>query len=75
MRRLGVYPGLTAMSCRKAKLKLPLKSILKELTWQSQVALRVILEDSGDPVRKTGMKWWKVFAATDQAMNAFRVNK
>ncbi|GFS01182.1 reverse transcriptase [Elysia marginata] len=51
---LGVPPGLSdvAMYCRKAKLKLPMKSNLDEYKCEN-VRLVTMLEDSDDPVVKT----------------------
>ena len=53
-RWLGVPPRLTelAMYCRKAKLRLPLKSILEEYKC-SKARLFSMVEDSKDPVVKT----------------------
>ncbi|GFO34063.1 reverse transcriptase [Plakobranchus ocellatus] len=62
---LGVPPGLSgvAMYCRKAKLKLPMKSILEEYRC-GKARLLTILEESDDPMvktvqpsLKTGRKW------------------
>ncbi|GFN82187.1 reverse transcriptase [Plakobranchus ocellatus] len=51
---LGVPPGLSdvAMYCRKAKLKLPMKSILEEYKC-GKARLLTMLEESDDPVVKT----------------------
>ena len=53
-RWLGVPPGLTdvTMYCRKAKLRLPLKSILEEYKC-GKARLLSMLEDSEDPIVKT----------------------
>ena len=53
-RWLGVPPGLTdvAMYCRKAKLRLPLKSIFEEYKCGKATLLSMV-EDSEDPVVKT----------------------
>ncbi|GFN90949.1 reverse transcriptase [Plakobranchus ocellatus] len=50
---LGVPPGLSdvAMYCRKAKLKLPMKSILEEYKCV-KARLLTMLEESDDPVSK-----------------------
>ena len=73
-RWLGVSPGLTdvATYCRKAKLRLPLKSILEEYKC-GKARLLSMLEDSEDPIVKTvqptiktGRKW-KVVEAVDEA--------
>ena len=62
---LGVPPGLTdvALYCRKAKLRLPLKSVVVEYKC-GKARLMSMLEDSEDPVVravqptvKTGRKW------------------
>ena len=79
-RWLGVPPGLTevTMYCRKAKLKLPLKSIVEGYKC-GQARLLSMLEDSADPVVKTvqpniktGRKW-KVVGATDQAKESLKI--
>ncbi|GFO10581.1 reverse transcriptase [Plakobranchus ocellatus] len=51
---LGVSPGLSdvAMHCRKAKLKLPMKSFLEENKC-GKARLLTMLEESDDPVVKT----------------------
>ncbi|GFO17263.1 reverse transcriptase [Plakobranchus ocellatus] len=51
---LGVPPGLSdvAMYCRKAKLKLPMKSILEEYKC-GKARFLTMLEESDDPVVKT----------------------
>ncbi|GFO47836.1 reverse transcriptase [Plakobranchus ocellatus] len=51
---LEVPPGLSdvAMYCRKAKLKLPMKSILEEYKC-GKARLPTMLEESDDPVVKT----------------------
>ena len=53
-RWLGIPPGLTdvAMYCHKAKLRLPLESILEEYKC-GKVRLLSMLEDSEDPVVNT----------------------
>ncbi|GFO40902.1 polyprotein [Plakobranchus ocellatus] len=70
---LGVPPGLSdvAMYCRKAKLQLPMKSILEEYKC-GKARLLTMLEESDDPVvktvqpsLKTGRKW-KVTEAVDE---------
>ena len=62
---LRLPPSLSdvAMYCRKAKLKLPLKSIMEEFK-SSKVRLQMMLDDSKDkvikslnPTLKTGRKW------------------
>ena len=72
-RWLGVPPGLkdVAMYCRKAKLRLPQKSILEEYKC-GKARLLSMLEDSEDPIVKTvqptiktGRKW-KVVEAVDE---------
>ncbi|GFR91728.1 reverse transcriptase [Elysia marginata] len=79
---LGVPPGLSdvAMYCRKAKLKLPMKSILEEYKC-GKVRLVTMLEESGDPVVKTvqpsiktGRKW-KVAEAIDEAKECLRLKE
>ncbi|GFN94269.1 reverse transcriptase [Plakobranchus ocellatus] len=47
---LGVPPGLTdvAMICRKAKLRLPLKSIVEDYKY-GKATLMTMFEDSEDP--------------------------
>ncbi|KAK3726923.1 hypothetical protein RRG08_063154 [Elysia crispata] len=76
-RWLGVPPGLkdVAMYCRKAKLRLPLKSILEEYKC-GKARLLSMLEDSKDPIVKTvqptiktGRKW-KVVEAEDEEGDA-----
>ena len=76
-RWLGVPPGLkdVAMYCRKAKLRLPLKSILEEYKC-GKARLLSMLEDSEDPIVKTvqptiktGRKW-KVVEAEDEEGDA-----
>ncbi|GFR81669.1 reverse transcriptase [Elysia marginata] len=79
---LGVPPGLSdvAMYCRKAKLKLPMKSILEEYKC-GKVRLVTMLEESDDPVVKTvqpsiktGRKW-KVAEAIDEAKECLRLKE
>ena len=81
-RWLGVLPGLTdmAMYCRKAKLRLPLKSILEEYKC-GKARLLSMLEDSEDPVVKTvqptiktGRKW-KVVKAIDEAKEFLNIKE
>ncbi|GFO32057.1 reverse transcriptase [Plakobranchus ocellatus] len=79
---LGVPPGLSdvAMYCRKAKLKLPMKSILEEYKC-GKARLLTMLEESDDPVvktvqssLKTGRKW-KVTEAVDEAKECLKMKK
>ncbi|GFO20545.1 reverse transcriptase [Plakobranchus ocellatus] len=79
---LGVPPGLSdvAMYCRKAKLKLPMKSILEENKC-GKVRLLTMLEESDDPVvktvqssLKTGRKW-KVTEAVDEATECLKMKE
>ncbi|GFR96240.1 reverse transcriptase [Elysia marginata] len=79
---LGVLPGLSdvAMYCRKAKLKLPMNSILEEYQC-GKVKLVTMLEDSDDPVGKTvqpsiqiGRKW-KVAEAIDEAKECLKMKE
>ncbi|GFR94549.1 reverse transcriptase [Elysia marginata] len=71
---LGVPPGLSdvAMYCRKAKLKLLMKSILEEYKCGKAI-LVTMLEDSDDPMVKTMQlsiktdRKWKVAEAIDEA--------
>ncbi|KAK3797119.1 hypothetical protein RRG08_060463 [Elysia crispata] len=79
-RWLGLLPGLTdvATYCRKAKLRLPLKSILEEYKC-GKARLLSMLEDSEDPVVKTvqptiktGRKW-KVVEAVDEAKECLKI--
>ena len=81
-RWLGVPPGLTdvAMYCRKAKLRLPLKSILEEYKC-GKARLLSMLEDSEDPIVKTvqptiktGRKW-KVVEAVDEAKECLKIKE
>ena len=81
-RWLGVPPGLTdvAMYSQKAKLKLPLKSIVEEYKC-GKARLLSILEDSEDPVVKTvqptiktGRKW-KVVEAIDDAKECLKIKE
>ena len=81
-RWLGVPPGLTdvAMCCRKAKLRLPLKSILEEYKC-GKARLFSMLEDSEDkvvktvqPTRKTGRKS-KVVEAVDEAKGCLKIRE
>ena len=81
-RWLGVPPGLTdvAMYCRKAKLRLPLKSILEEYKC-GKARLLSMLEDSKDPIVKTvqptiktGRKW-KVVEAVDEAKECLKIKE
>ncbi|KAK3777236.1 hypothetical protein RRG08_047856 [Elysia crispata] len=81
-RWLGIPPGLTdvAMYCRKAKLKLPLKSILEEYKC-GKARLLSMLEDSEDPIVKTvqptiktGRKW-KVVEAVDEAKECLKIKE
>ena len=78
----GVRPGLTnvAMYCRKAKLRLPVKSILEEYQC-GKARLLSMLEDSEDavvktvqPTIKTGRKW-KVIEAVDQARECLKIKE
>ncbi|GFO36626.1 reverse transcriptase [Plakobranchus ocellatus] len=77
---LGVPPGNSdvAMYCRKAKLKLPMKSILEEYKC-GKARLLTMLEESDDPVvktvqpsLKTGRKW-KVTEAVDEAKKCLKM--
>ncbi|GFS22241.1 reverse transcriptase [Elysia marginata] len=67
------------MYCRKAKLKLPLKSILEEYKCV-EVRLVTLLEESDDPVVKmqpsikTGRKW-KVADAIDEAKECLKMRE
>ena len=79
-RWLGVPPGVTdvAMYCRKAKLRLPLKSILEEYKC-GKARLLSMLEDSEDkfvktvqPTIKAGRKW-KVVEAVDEAKECLKI--
>ncbi|GFO37481.1 reverse transcriptase [Plakobranchus ocellatus] len=79
---LGIPPSLSdvAMYCRKAKLKLPLKSILEEYKC-GKVRLLTMLEESDDPVvktvqpcLKTGRKW-KVTEAVDEAKECLKMKE
>ncbi|GFO24305.1 reverse transcriptase [Plakobranchus ocellatus] len=65
------------MYCRKAKLKLPMKSILEEFKC-GKARLHTMLEESDDPVvktvqpsLKTGRKW-KVTEAVDEAKECLK---
>ncbi|GFO40547.1 reverse transcriptase [Plakobranchus ocellatus] len=79
---LGVPPGLSgmAMYCRKAKLKLPMKSILEEYKCD-KARLLTTLEESDDPLVKTvqpslntGRKW-KVIEAVDEARECLKMKE
>ncbi|KAK3785133.1 hypothetical protein RRG08_021933 [Elysia crispata] len=81
-RWLGVPPGLTdvAMYCRKAKLRLTLKSILEEYKC-GKGRLLAMLEDFEDPVVKTvhptiktGRKL-KVVEALDEAKESLKIRE
>ncbi|KAK3757387.1 hypothetical protein RRG08_050089 [Elysia crispata] len=81
-RWLVVPPGLTdvAMYCRKAKLRLPLKSILEEYKC-GKARLLSMLEDSEDPAAKTvqptiktGRKW-KVAGAVDEDKECLKIKE
>ncbi|KAK3800257.1 hypothetical protein RRG08_018867 [Elysia crispata] len=81
-RWLGVPSGLTdvAMYCRKAKLRVPLKSILEEYKC-GNARLLSMLEDSEDPVVKivqptikTGRKL-KVVEAVDEAKECLKIKE
>ncbi|KAK3744150.1 hypothetical protein RRG08_064177 [Elysia crispata] len=81
-RWLGVPPGLTdvAVYCRKAMLRLPLKSILEEYKC-GKARLFSMLEDSEDkvvktvqPTRKTGRKS-KVVEAVDEAKGCLKIRE
>ncbi|KAK3723334.1 hypothetical protein RRG08_059124 [Elysia crispata] len=68
------------MYCRKAKLKLPLKSILEEYKC-GKTRLFSVLEDSEDPVVKTvqptiktGRKW-KVVETVDEAKVCLQIKE
>ncbi|GFN82623.1 reverse transcriptase [Plakobranchus ocellatus] len=70
---LGVSPRVTdvAMYCRKAKLRLPLKSIVEEYKF-GKARLMVMLEDSDEPAVRSiqpqlkGGRKWKVDKAVNQ---------
>ncbi|KAK3734965.1 hypothetical protein RRG08_038987 [Elysia crispata] len=77
-----VSSGLTdvAMYCSKAKLKLPLKSILEEYKC-GKAKLLFMSEDSEDiviktvkPTIKTGRKW-KVVEAIDKAKECLKIKE
>ncbi|GFO42668.1 reverse transcriptase [Plakobranchus ocellatus] len=76
---LGVPPSLSevAMYCRKAKLKLPLKSILEEYECGKARSL-IMLEESDDPVVKTVQPYleterkWNVTEAIDEAKECLK---
>ncbi|GFO13637.1 polyprotein [Plakobranchus ocellatus] len=79
---LGFPPGLSdeAMYCQKAKLKLPMKSILEEYKC-GKARLLTMLEESDDPVvktvqppLKTGRKW-KVTEAVDEAKEYLKMKE
>ncbi|GFS24431.1 reverse transcriptase [Elysia marginata] len=79
---LGVPSGLSdvAMHCRKAKLKLPMKSILEEYKC-GKARLVTMLEESDEQVIKTvkqsiktGRKW-KVAEAIDEAKECLRLKE
>ncbi|GFO24573.1 reverse transcriptase [Plakobranchus ocellatus] len=79
---LGIPPGLSdvAMYCLKAKLKLPMKSILEEYKC-SKARLLTMLEESDDPVVKTvqpslriGRKW-KVIEAVDEVKECLKMKE
>ncbi|KAK3744418.1 hypothetical protein RRG08_000851 [Elysia crispata] len=81
-RWLGVPPELTdvARYCRKAKLRVPLKSILEEYKC-GKARLLSMLEDSEDPIvktvqptMKTGRKW-KVVEAVDEAKECLKIKE
>ncbi|GFO20743.1 reverse transcriptase [Plakobranchus ocellatus] len=68
------------MYCRKAKLKLPMKSILKEYK-SGKARLLTMLEEPDDPVvktvqpsLKTGRKW-KVTEAVDEAKECLKMKE
>ncbi|GFO09141.1 reverse transcriptase [Plakobranchus ocellatus] len=78
----GVPLGLSdvAMYCRKAKLKLPMKSILEEYKC-GKARLLTMSEESGDrvvktiqPSLKTGRKW-KVTEAVDEAKECLKLKR
>ncbi|GFR85040.1 reverse transcriptase [Elysia marginata] len=79
---LGFPPGLSdvAMYCRKAKLKLLMKSILEEYKC-GKVRLVTMLEESDDPVVKTVQpsiktgRNWKVAEAIDEAKECLRLKE
>ncbi|GFO47088.1 reverse transcriptase [Plakobranchus ocellatus] len=79
---LKVPPGLSgvAMYCLKAKLKLPMKSILEDYK-SGKARLLTMLEESDDPVvktvqpsLKTGRKW-KVTEAVDEAKECLKMKE
>ncbi|GFO38302.1 reverse transcriptase [Plakobranchus ocellatus] len=78
----GVPPSHSdvAMYCRKAKLKLPMQSILEEYKC-GKARLLTMLEESDDPVvktvqpsLKTGRKW-KVTEAVDEAKEFLKMKE
>ena len=81
-RWLGILPDLrdVAIYCCKAKLKLPLKSILEEYKC-GKARLIPMLEDSEDPVVKTVQlaiktgKKWQVVEAVDQAKECLKIKE
>ena len=66
--------------CRRAKLKLPLKSTVEEYKC-GKSRLRSMLEDSEDPVAKTiqpitkTSRKWKVLEVTDQATECLKIKE
>ncbi|GFO17343.1 reverse transcriptase [Plakobranchus ocellatus] len=72
--RKGIRPGLSdmAMYCRKAKLKLTMKSIVEEYKCGKAILLTMLEESDNPEVKtaqpslKTGRKW-KVIEAVDEA--------
>ncbi|GFO10132.1 reverse transcriptase [Plakobranchus ocellatus] len=68
------------MHCRKAKLKLPMKSILEEYKC-SKARLLTMLEESDDPVAKTVQpslktaRKWKVTEAVDEAKECLKMKE
>ena len=68
------------MYCRKAKLKLPLKSIVEEYKCGKARSLSM-LEDSEDPVVKTVLttiktgRKWKVVEAIDDAKECLKIKE
>ncbi|GFN87641.1 reverse transcriptase [Plakobranchus ocellatus] len=72
--------GFLRMYCRKAKLKLPLKSILEEYKC-GKARFLTMLEKSDDPVVKTvqpslkSQRKWKVTEAVDEAKECLKLKE
>ncbi|GFO37666.1 reverse transcriptase [Plakobranchus ocellatus] len=76
---LGVPPGLSdvAMYCRKAKLKLPMNSILEENKC-GEVRLLTMFEESDNPVVKTvqpSLKTGRKWKAVDEAKECLKMKE